>query len=445
VVGEDVSVPLVGGGATRYANLDQAASAPALVAVWQAVNELMPWYSSVHRGTGFKSRVATEAYEAARGPVGQLVGARPDDVVIFTRNTTDAVNLLARCLPEGTTVVTTLAEHHANLLPWRRQGALELPVPASADEALASLELALAALPAGRPALVAATGASNVTGEVWPVGEIAALAHRYGARLFVDAAQLAPHRRVDVAGLGIDWLAFSGHKVYAPFGAGALVGRPDWLASAVPYLLGGGAVGEVGELSATWAALPDRHEGGSPNVVGAVALAAACETLHDVGMDRVAERDKQLAHLLEQTLVAVPGVRVYSTWAGAVDRVAVRAFTVRGYSHAHVAAVLSAEHGIGVRSGSFCAHPLLARLAEGEGSTAGGCSARLPGAVRASLGLGPGEEDLRRLRTALEQLVHEGPRWAYVTGPDGSVQPDPDDRPWPPFAQRAQMGGQAGT
>jgi len=441
VVGGEVVVPLVGGGAVRYANLDHAASTPALSEVWEAVQAFLPWYSSVHRGSGFKSQVATAAYEAARQPVREFVNGRPDDTVVFTRNTTDAVNLLARCLPDGTTVITTSAEHHANLLPWRRCGAVELPVPASRDGALRAIEAALKERRAGVPALVAVAGASNVTGEVWPIGEIASLAHRHGARLFVDAAQLAPHRPVDMAGLDLDWVAFSGHKLYAPFGAGALVGREDWLAGAEPYLLGGGAVEKVLGQSATWAGLPDRHEGGSPNVVGAVALAASCAALRSIGMGRVAEQDRRLAGLLQDTLQAVPGVDVYSTWEGVTDRVALRAFAVRGYDHGEVAAILSAEHGIGVRSGSFCAHPLLAHLAGGSTEQRSGCGGHVPGAVRASLGLGSVDEDIRRLGQALGELVRDGARWAYRRVPDGSVEPLLDDRAWPSFLHVGPLAG----
>jgi selenocysteine lyase/cysteine desulfurase len=412
-------------------NLDHAASTPALVKVWEAVEAFMPWYSSVHRGAGFKSQVSTATYEAARGPVRAFLNARADDSVVFTRNTTDAINLLARCLPEGTSVITTATEHHADLLPWRRySGATELPVPASADQALSRLDDALRSRPAGLPALVAVTGASNVTGEVWPVGEIAAIAHEHGARVLVDAAQLAPHRPIDMTALGLDWVAFSGHKLYAPFGAGALVGRSDWLAKADPYLLGGGAVTEVSGQGATWADLPDRHEGGSPNVVGAVALAAACDALRAIGMDNVAWEDKLMGDLLQSMLEEVPGVTIYGAWAGATDRVAVRAFNIEGRSAGQVAAVLSAEHGIGVRHGSFCAHPLLVHLA-GAGAWRPGCGLQVPGAVRASLGLGSYPEDLQRLGDALHEIVERGPRWSYRAGPDGHVEPDPDDRSWP--------------
>ena len=181
LVGSELRVPVVSGGSRRYVNLDYAASAPCLVSVKQAVDELLPWYSSVHRGTGYKSQLATEAYEGARQAVRSFVGARADDAVIVTRNTTDGLNLLAAALPPRTEVLVFAAEHHANLLPWRRRDATFLAIPASPEEALHRLDQALSAGASG-PRLVAVTGASNVTGEIWPYAEIAALAHRHGAR-----------------------------------------------------------------------------------------------------------------------------------------------------------------------------------------------------------------------------------------------------------------------
>jgi selenocysteine lyase/cysteine desulfurase len=432
VLGAELEVPLVGGGTARYVNLDYAASAPALSAVWDEVRAFLPWYSSVHRGAGFRSLVATGAYEGARLAVRAFLGGRSDDAVIFTRNTTDAINLLARCLPAETAVVTTLSEHHANLLPWRRRGAtVELPVPATPADLLSSVDRALGDVPAGRPALLAVTGASNVTGEVWPIGELAALAHRHGARILVDCAQLAPHRPVDVAGLDLDWVALSGHKLYAPFGAGALVGRPDWLADADPYLAGGGAVAEVSAEGVTWSGLPDRHEGGSPNVVGAFAMAAACTALGRLGMGAVAAEEGRLGVLLRSRLEEVPGLVTYSTWRDHPDRVGIVAFAACERDPAEVAAILSAEHGIGVRSGSFCAHPLLAHLAGGPEGWRPGCGISVPGAIRASLGLGSVEEDVERLAGALTEIALRGPRWTYRELPDGTVGPDPDDRQLP--------------
>ncbi|GFJ90991.1 hypothetical protein Prum_046330 [Phytohabitans rumicis] len=238
-------------------NLDYAATAPCARAAADAVAELLPWYGSVHRGAGALSQRSTLAYEVARQAVGDFLGARAGDHVIFTRNTTDALNLLARALPAGTPVVTYGAEHHANLLPWP-VGAVRLPVPDSPGAAIRALDAALRQLDA--PALVAVTGASNVTGERWPVAELAAVAHRHGARIAVDAAQLAPHAPIDIADLDLDYVAVSGHKLYAPFGAGVLAGRGDWLDAAPPYLTGAGRRG-------TWARPPTTY-GGRPGRPG---------------------------------------------------------------------------------------------------------------------------------------------------------------------------------
>ncbi|HVK24729.1 MAG TPA: aminotransferase class V-fold PLP-dependent enzyme, partial [Actinokineospora sp.] len=211
VLGGDVVVDTPRGPLT-YANLDYAASAPCAIVAHEAVNELLPYYASVHRGAGALSQRCTRAFEAARQTIGWFVGTRPEDLVVFTRGTTDSLNLLAHLVPDGTRVVTFAGEHHANLLPWRDP--IRLPVPASPADAVASLEKALAEL--GQPALVAVTGASNVTGEIWPIAELAVVAHRHGARIALDAAQLAPHRRVDMAELDVDFLALSGPKLFAP-------------------------------------------------------------------------------------------------------------------------------------------------------------------------------------------------------------------------------------
>ncbi|GAB3964981.1 hypothetical protein GCM10029978_026700 [Actinoallomurus acanthiterrae] len=262
VVGEGVPVPVAGGRTVPYANLDYAASAPCLEAVRDALDAALPYYSSVHRGAGYASQVTTDRYERAREVVREFVGAWRRDAVVFTRNTTDAMNLLAHALPRGTTVVVFESEHHASLLPWQRGNhVVRLAAPESPAAALAAAGEALAAAPAG-PRLLVVTAASNVTGELWPVAELAAVARAHGARIAVDAAQLVPHRPFDMGALDVDYVAFSGHKLYAPFGAGCLVGRADWLRAAEPYLLGGGATASVGE-HVTWSADPQqRHEAG---------------------------------------------------------------------------------------------------------------------------------------------------------------------------------------
>jgi len=446
LVGADIEVPLVQGGARRYVNLDYAASAPALQSVHDAIEELLGWYSSVHRGAGFKSRASTAAYEGARESIRRFVNGRASDAVIITRNTTDSINLLAGTLPEGTHVVAFAGEHHANLLPWKRIGVRYLPVPESPAEMLAALEATLRDLPQCEdPHLVAATGASNVTGEIWPLADIARVAHEYGARLLVDAAQLAPHAPIDMAGDGIDYLALSGHKLYAPYGAGALIGERDWLSAGDPFLRGGGAVRLVTIEETLWAELPDRQEAGSPNVVGAVALGVACDTLATAGMDRLAAEEVELLAYARERLAAVDGFQHYRIWAAEHPRVALLTFNLGEMPYDLLAAVLSAEHGIGIRHGCFCAHPLMMRLLrvdDGEmhrllDEARAGHHERLPGAARMSLGLGSTRADIDTFADALRAIAADGPQWTYVVNPaTDEYEPDPDPRPLPSLPMR---------
>src|ERR687895_437989 len=427
LVGADVEVPLVSGGTRRYVNLDYAASAPALKSVAEAVGAILDWYSSVHRGAGFKSRAATAAYEGARESIRSFVNAQPNDAVIITRNTTDSINLLADTLPEGSQVVAFAGEHHANLLPWKRCGATYLPVPESPGEAVASLEAALRELPAGdAPHLAAVTGASNVTGEIWPLAELSRVAHANGARLMVDAAQLAPHAPIDMTRDGIDYLAMSGHKLYAPYGAGTLVGAPDWLLAGDPFLRGGGAVKLVTVDDVVWADLPDRQEAGSPNVIGAVAMGAACDALARIGMDRVAAEEGELMAYAKERLDTIEGFEHYRIWPADHPRVGLMTFNLRGVPYDLLAAVLSAEYGIGIRHGCFCAHPLMVRLlrvADDEvdhlmAQTRAGRHERLPGAARLSFGLGTTRADVDAVADALARIGADGPRWTYAVNPD---------------------------
>jgi selenocysteine lyase/cysteine desulfurase len=446
LVGADTEVPLVTGGMQRYVNLDYAASAPALQVVHDAVEELLGWYSSVHRGAGFKSRASTAAYEGARESIRRFVNARDDDAVIITRNTTDSINLLAGTLPEGTHVVAFAGEHHANLLPWKRIGVRYLPVPESPAEMLETLATTLRELPrCDDPHLVAMTGASNVTGEIWPLAQIAEVAHAHDARLLVDAAQLAPHAPVDMARDGIDYLAVSGHKLYAPYGAGALIGRRDWLGAGDPFLRGGGAVKIVTVDDTVWAELPDRQEAGSPNVVGAVAMGVACDTLAEASMAKVAAEEAMLLSYARERLAAVPGFQHYRIWPTDHPRVGLLTFNLGDMPYDLLAAVLSAEYGIGIRHGCFCAHPLMMRLLKVDDAeahrlideTRAGHHERLPGAARMSLGLGSTPADVDAIADALEAVAADGPSWTYTVSPaTDDYEPDPDLRPLPPLPMR---------
>jgi selenocysteine lyase/cysteine desulfurase len=392
LAGDELEVPVSGGRLVPYAHFDYAASAPSLLAVQDAVAEALSTYGSVHRGAGYTSQLTTRRYDRSREIIREFVGARARDAVIFTRNTTDAMNLLAHILPRGTTVVVFESEHHAALLPWeRRHRTVRLPLPPTPEAAVRAADAALAAAPTG-PRLLVVTAASNVTGELWPVAELARAARRHGARIAVDVAQLVPHRPVSMTELDVDYVAFSGHKLYAPYGAGCLVGRADWATAARPYLYGGGATAAVGPEGVSWAADPaQRHEAGTPNVAGAVAIAAACEALASRAA-LVAEEQRLLARL-RAGLALLPGVTELTTWGPRQPRVGIVAFTLDGWEASAVARALSEDYGIGVRDGRFCAHLLVDRLA-GRGGAA----------VRASIGLGTVDEHIDRLLSALAVL-----------------------------------------
>ncbi|MFF2810514.1 aminotransferase class V-fold PLP-dependent enzyme [Streptomyces sp. NPDC058000] len=428
VLGRDVLVPLVTGGEAVYAALDYAASAPALQRVWDDVAAYAPYYGSVHRGAGYLSQLSTDLFENARETVADFLGCRPDDQVVFTRSTTDSLNLLAAALPQGTRVFVFETEHHASLLPWERRADLAvtyLNAPRTPQQAVDSLEKALATREPYGPALVCVTGASNVTGELWPVRELAAAAHAHGARIVLDAAQLAPHHPVDLAELDVDWVAFSGHKLYAPFGAGVLAGRADWLQEAEPYLAGGGASRKVarrtdGGVDVEWHTNAARHEAGSPNVIGAYAIASACRALADAGFDGLVAREQELITAVRAGLAEVPEVRILSLFGDDAPRVGVLSFVVEGWNSSHFAAALSAEYGIGVRDGLFCAHPLVRTLLGSEPQEPGECGApeAAPGerslnAIRVSFGAGTPDEHVERFVRAVKELVADGARWNY--------------------------------
>ncbi len=417
VVSAGLTVPTVDGRRIGYANLDHGASTPALVSVKRAVDTATATYSSVHRGKGFASQVTSAWYEAAREEVAAFVGARADDHVVFTRNTTDSFNLLARALPRDTVVFVFATEHHATLLPWDPARTVRLAVPGSHAEAEALLDEALVAYPAAHR-LVLVTGASNVTGELWPLARLTALARRHGARVALDAAQLAPHLPIDLAGTDVDYVAFSGHKLYAPYGAGVLAGRGDWLDAAEPYLAGGGATEAVTSTGTVWHTGPARHEAGSPNVLGAIAVAAACAAFRT---NRVAieAHERRIGARLLEGLRAIDGVRTYGIFGPDSDRVAVATFTVDGLPSGLVSAALSAEHGIGVRDGKFCAHLLVDALLEEADETT---------AIRVSAGLATTDEHVERLLAAVASIVAEGPQAEYADVPGRGWVPVDDTR-----------------
>jgi selenocysteine lyase/cysteine desulfurase len=422
-------------GQTAYVNLDHAASTPPLVAALDALNEAARWYANVHRGAGYKARRTTERFEAARDRLRAFVGAHESaQTLVFVRNTTAALNHIARRLsiPAGHVVVVTDMEHHSNDLPWRFVAPVER-VRVDAQGRVDEDELRdVLRRHQGRVAVLAASAASNVTGWVNPVHRWAAWAHAAGARIVVDAAQLAPHRRLDVHPADdpehLDVVAFSGHKIYAPFGAGALVAPRDVLASGDPVEVGGGTVDSVTRDHVVWTALPDREEAGTPVILGAIALAAAIAAIEDLGWQSVTTHEDALTARAIAGLQEIDGVTLYGGSEAGADRLGVIPFNVAGVPHGKTAAILGDEWGIGTRSGCFCAHPyvqaLLGMDAAGVRSLAARVTAGekrgLPGMVRASIGLASSAQDIDRLLEAVQAIARHDYDDRYVEDEKGN-------------------------
>ncbi|MFL6204428.1 MAG: aminotransferase class V-fold PLP-dependent enzyme [Acidimicrobiales bacterium] len=443
LVGDDALAPCLDGIDRRYLSLDAAASTAAMPSVAARVAEVLPRYSSVHRGAGWKSQLSTMAYEEARAAAEAFAGRRDrDDVAIICRNTTEAINHLAYRLglERDDVVVTTVVEHHANLLPWTRLARCRY-VDCSADGTFDAADVVAALDASPPPRLLAITGASNVTGWLPPLDEIIAAAHDRGVRVLIDAAQLATHRPLPPEA---EFLAWSGHKMYAPFGAGVLLGPRDAFTHGDPFLAGGGAVDLVDLDEVVWTDPPEREEAGSPNVLGAVALHAAIDELTGIGWPAIRAHDDAMSKRLRDGLRGLEGVRVLGPPGS--DGLPVAPFVVDGVPHALVAARLSVEHAIGVRHGCFCAHPYLMRLLglspaqvdEYRDAVRRGDKRSIPGAVRASTGISTTAGDVDRFLAAVaavgngdpppvpyDQDLHTGDFW-----PRGA------DTPWADAARR---------
>ena len=429
IVGVGTPVPLLDGSERPYIFLDNAASTPAFRQVLDAVAEFLPWYSGVHRGTGFKSLLATAVFDGAHDAVARFVGADvPSNTVVFTKNTTECVNKLAARFDFGPddVVITTAMEHHSNDLPWRKYArVVHCGVLPDGRLDLAGLRDAIRRH-TGPLRLVAVSGASNISGLVQPVHDIAAWAHAAGALVFIDAAQLAPHRRVRMLPDGdpghLDFVALSAHKMYAPFGTGALVGPERFFRRGAPDAVGGGVVDVVTLDEVHWNEPPHKEEAGSPNVIGGVALAAAIGVLEQVGMDAVAAHELDLLEYAYGKLRGMKGLTLYGPTDDLASKVGVITFNVDGMPHALTGAILGAEGGIGVRNGCFCAHPYVKELlrvsaADDRALTAevlAGNKTRLPGMVRASFGCYNTHEDVDALVAMLERVVRRDFRGAYV-------------------------------
>ena len=421
IVGYDRQVPTFGGALKRYINLDNAASTPTLKPVLDSINAFMPWYSSIHRGTGFKSQLSTHIFEQTRDIILKHCHIHDDQhVVIYGKNTTELINKVARRLntKPDEVVMTTLMEHHSNDLPWRKN---QKVVFIETDEhgllELDDLEKKLKEFK-GKVKLVSVTGASNVTGLVNPIHEIARLVHAYGAQILVDGAQLTPHRDIDMRPQDddehIDFLVMSAHKFYAPYGQGALIADKAAFMEGEPDQVGGGTIDLVDRDYIYWAEPPEKEEAGTPNVVGALAMAKALTVMDEIGMDKIAEHEMELTTYALEKLHQLPGITVYGPedYSNVENRLGVISLNVDGLSHAYVASILNYEYAIGVRNGCFCAHPYLKKLLHISPEEDKALQERvlnhdrsdIPGALRMSFGMYNGKEDVDAFVEALANI-----------------------------------------
>jgi cysteine desulfurase/selenocysteine lyase len=377
------------------AYLDSGASAQRVLASIQAVDRYeRAHHSNVHRGSHTLSAEATAAYEGARATVADHIGAADRREVVFVRNATEAINLVARAWGDANVgardrIVLTEMEHHSNVVPWQqlaeRAGAEVDWVPVGED-GLLDMDAYAGLLERG-PKLVAVAHVSNVLGTENPVAEIARMAHAAGALVLADGAQAAPKLPLDVAELGVDFYALTGHKLYAPTGIGALWAKLDLLREMPPFLGGGSMIRKVTKEGTTWADPPARFEAGTPAIAQAVGMASALRWLDALGMDAVRDHEREIADYTLEKLGEVPGLRVFGP-PRAPERLGPVSFELEGV-HAHDVSEILDRHGVAVRAGHHCAQPLMDRL--GVAATA-----------RASFGAYTTPEEIDRLVEGLD-------------------------------------------
>ncbi len=381
--------------------LDNAATTQKPQIVLDAIMEAYSkWNANVHRGVHHLSQVATEKHEGARKKVAELIHAQSEEEIIFTKGTTDSINILARSfgdamVGEGDEIIVSQLEHHSNIVPWQmlceRKNAVLKVIPLRDDLSL-DIE-AFKGLLSERTRLVSVAHVSNVLGIVNPIEEIVRLAHEKDVAVCVDGAQSVPHLAVDVQQLDCDFLVMSAHKMYGPTGLGALYGKKEWLDKLPPAEGGGEMIEHVSFEKTTYNVLPYKFEAGTPNYVGSYAFGKAIDYLQEIGLNKIAEHEEELSKYLEAQLTLLPNLRVYAAGlpkAGAVsfnvnreDGVLIHPFDV---------GVLLDRQGVAVRTGHHCAEPLIDYL-------------QVPGTVRASVAMYNTKEDIDAFVAALKKAI----------------------------------------
>ena len=381
--------------------LDNAATTQKPQVVIDAITEAYShWNANVHRGVHHLSQVATQKHEEAREKVAQLIHAQSSEEIIFTKGTTDSLNMLARSfgdamLHEGDEIIVSQLEHHSNIVPWQmlceRKRATLRVIPLRDDLSLDTE--AFKGLLSDKTRLVSVAHVSNVLGIVNPVEEIIRLAHEKGVAVCVDGAQSVPHLAIDVQQLDCDFLVFSSHKMYGPTGLGILYGKKEWLNQLPPAEGGGEMIEHVSFQKTTYNVLPYKFEAGTPNYVGSHAFGKAIDYVQEIGLEQIAEHEHELAKYLEAQLALLPNLRVYAAGLPKAGAVSFNVYREDGVLiHPFDVGVLLDRQGVAVRTGHHCAEPLIDYL-------------QVPGTVRASVGLYNTQEDIDAFIAALKKAI----------------------------------------
>ena len=381
--------------------LDNAATTQKPQVVIDAIAEAYSkWNANVHRGVHHLSQVATQKHEEARKKVANLIHAQSEEEIIFTKGTTDSINMLARSfgdamVGEGDEIIVSQLEHHSNIVPWQmlceRKNAVLKVIPLREDLSL-DVE-AFKGLLSERTRLVSVAHVSNVLGIVNPIEEIVRLAHEKGVAVCVDGAQSVPHLAVDVQQLDCDFLVMSAHKMYGPTGLGVLYGKKEWLDKLPPAEGGGEMIEHVSFEKTTYNVLPYKFEAGTPNYVGSYAFSKAIDYVQEIGLEKIAEYEEELAKYLEAQLILLPNVRVYAAGLLKAGAVSFNVYREDGaLVHPFDVGVLLDRQGVAVRTGHHCAEPLIDYLG-------------VPGTVRASVAMYNTKEDIDAFVAALKKAI----------------------------------------
>ena len=416
VTGNDTYVLLDNGKKTKYINFDNAATTPAFKSVLKKINEFTPWYSSIHRGTGFKSQISSREYEKARTVIGEFVGTDSQNYdIIFVKNTTEAINKLAWQLrnyqPEKNIIISSEMEHHSNDLPWRDKYITKyIKTDTKGILNLTDLEAKLLKYE-NKVKLVTITGASNITGYINPIHKIASLVHHYNSLLMVDGAQLIPHKKTNMNPSKIekiDFMSFSAHKMYAPFGVGVLITPHKLLNREKPEYSGGGTVKLVTKNKVLWKKTPQKDEAGTPNIMGVIALAEAIKQLTRIGLNNISNYERKLTQYASEKLRNIREIKIYRKLNNQKN-IGIIPFNIKGLTHRKTAELLSKKAGIGVRNGCFCAQPYIQKLlnisTKKIHNRIKNPKLSHPGMVRISFGMYNQKNEVNSLIIALKNII----------------------------------------